>query len=55
MKLTTKKAEQPCPKCASGDTWCLEAISELTSRDFFKCQVCRHIWSIQRAPAEPPC
>jgi hypothetical protein len=55
MELTTKRADVPCPKCRSEDTWCLEAISEQSDRDFIRCITCLHIWTIARDPVEPPC
>jgi hypothetical protein len=55
MKLTSTKAEVPCPKCSSDDTWCLAAISEQSDRDFLKCLACTHIWTKARLPVETPC
>ena len=45
----------PCPACAATATDCLTNLSQSAHVDYFRCQLCGHVWNLPRALVDAPC
>jgi len=44
---------RPCPKCGSDGKW-LEASSEKSKVDYYRCHFCAHVWCLDKENPKLP-
>ena len=44
--------DRPCPNCQASCTDCLEACSSDLYVDYYRCDVCGHVWTIAKDGSE---
>jgi hypothetical protein len=44
---------RPCPKCSSEGKW-LEASSEKSKVDYYRCSFCAHVWCLDKENPKLP-